>query len=260
MCYDDDATPPAPPISLGSAAGTDLVLTAADGTRFAAYQASLDNTEDTKPARIVLLPDVNGLYDFYRQLAVRLAETGHTTLVVDYFGRTLGPGPRPGDFDNDDHLPHVTRGQLITDIRAAVDHLRAQGDGPIYTMGFCLGGGASLHAGTAGLGLAGVVAFYAWTGGWATNDALPHDFVRDITCPVLGLFGADDKPVPEAVPLAFREHLTAAGIPHDIVIYPGQGHGFFERDYRGESGHEAAAADAWHRLLAFLSAPGEAVA
>lgn len=252
MCYDDESNPPPSPVTLGHATGIDLVLTAADDTKFAAYQATLDNPADRKPARIVLLPDVNGLYDFYRQLAVRLAETGHTTVVIDYFGRTVGPGPRTDDFDNDDHLPHLTREQIIVDLRAATDHLRAESNDPIYTIGFCLGGGMSLYAGTAGLGLSGVVAFYAWIGGWGTNEDLPHAFVRDITCPVLGLFGADDKPVPEAVPLAFGQHLAETGTPHDIVIYPGQGHGFFERDYKGEPGHERAAADAWHRLLAFL--------
>jgi carboxymethylenebutenolidase len=255
MCYDDESAPPVPPVSLGHATGTELVLTAADGTRFAAYQATLDNPADRKPARIVVLPDVSGLYDFYRQLAVRFAETGHTTVVIDYFGRTVGPGPRSADFDNDDHLPHLTREQIITDLRAAVDHVRTESDGPIYTVGFCLGGGMSLYAGTAGLGLTGVVAFYAWTGGWGSNEDLPHDFVRDITCPVLGLFGADDKAVPEEVPLAFRQHLAESQTPHDIVIYPGQGHGFFEKDYKGEPGHERAAAEAWDRLLAFLAVP-----
>ena len=37
MCYDDNARPPLPPGEAGPAHGEDLVLTAADGNRFAAY-------------------------------------------------------------------------------------------------------------------------------------------------------------------------------------------------------------------------------
>ena len=37
MCYDDQARPPIPPGTAGAASDEDLVLTASDGNRFAAY-------------------------------------------------------------------------------------------------------------------------------------------------------------------------------------------------------------------------------
>ena len=40
--------------------------------------------------------------------------------------------------------------------------------------------------------------------------------------------------------------------PHEIVIYPGEPHGFFELHHMGEQGHGSAAADAWERLLRFV--------
>lgn len=251
MCYDDGAQPPAPPVTTGPATGHDLQLKSADGATFAAYLARPDSPA---PARVVLLPDVNGLHDFYRELALRIAETGHTTLVIDYFGRTHGTGPRDDTFDRKVHLDKLTREQQLLDIRAAVEHLSADDpDAPIYTMGFCMGGGTSLYAGTTDLPLAGVIAFYAWTGGFGTNSALPDDFVTAIRCPVLGLFGDADSAVPTDVPRAFDEHLTSAGIPHDIVIYPGEPHGFFEMDHGGLEGHTDAAQDSWRRLLTFLA-------
>ena len=43
---------------------------------------------------MLVLPDNRGLSSFYEQLTIRLAEQGHTALVIDYFGRTAGPGAR----------------------------------------------------------------------------------------------------------------------------------------------------------------------
>ncbi len=46
MCYDDNATPPVPPVAAGPAHGEELVLTAADGNRFAAYIARPGDSAD----------------------------------------------------------------------------------------------------------------------------------------------------------------------------------------------------------------------
>ena len=39
MCFDDDSRPPIPPIAGAAVDGRELVLTASDGNRFAAYAA-----------------------------------------------------------------------------------------------------------------------------------------------------------------------------------------------------------------------------
>src|SRR5436309_9831387 len=73
MCYDDNARPPLPPSEAGAAHGEDIVLEAADGNRFAAYAA-----QPGKPtgAQILIFPDVRGLHQFYKELALRFAEIG----------------------------------------------------------------------------------------------------------------------------------------------------------------------------------------
>jgi dienelactone hydrolase len=45
-------------------------------------------------------------------------------------------------------------------------------------------------------------------------------------CPVLLLQGADDPVVPVEQAEAFRDALVAAGIPHALLIFPGEHHGF----------------------------------
>src|SRR5215472_6251125 len=80
MCFAYDATPPDPPgdawaaVAAGADAnafsGQELVLTSADGVQFAAYLA---RPSAPTGAAIVILPDVRGLYRFYKELADRYA-------------------------------------------------------------------------------------------------------------------------------------------------------------------------------------------
>lgn len=250
VCYDHDARPPAPPRVTGSASGNDLVLAASDGSRFAAYLAT---PEHPTGARAVMLPDARGLSAFYRDLAVHFAETGTAVLAIDYFGRTAGSQARSEDFDSGPHLAELRRETLLRDVGAAVGYLEAHGTGPTFVVGFCMGGGTALHAATTGLRLAGVVCFYGWTGELGKDPALPQDFAAGIRCPVLGLFGDADQAIPVAVPRALDECMKRAGVPHEIVIYPGEPHGFFELHQMGEAGHQSAATDAWRRSLDFLA-------
>jgi carboxymethylenebutenolidase len=233
----------------GAATGESLVLTAPDGNQLAAYLAT---PEHPTGAAAVVLPDVRGLNPFYWEMARRFAETGTLALAIDYFGRTAGTGPRGTDFVNDPHVAELRRETMLQDVAAGVSYLHARASGPVYAVGFCLGGGVALHAGTADAELAGVVGFYAWTGEIGRSPALPHDFAEQIRCPVLGLFGDADHAIAVEVPRALDRAMTKAGVPHEVVIYPGEPHGFFELHHMGEDGHQAAAADAWERLLGFF--------
>ncbi len=88
MCYDDNARPPVPPGgATGTAHGSDLVVTASDGNRFAAYLAM---PAAAATAQVVIFPDVRGLHQFYKELALRFAEVGIAAIAMDYFGRTAG--------------------------------------------------------------------------------------------------------------------------------------------------------------------------
>lgn len=229
----------------------DVELTAGDGNRLTAYLA---RPEGSTGPRVVVLPDAHGLNAFYREMANRFAEAGMTSLAIDFYGRTAGSGPRDAAFDIEPHLEELRRENMIRDVRAAVAYLEADGAGPVFVAGFCMGGGTALLAGTTDMGLAGVIGFYAWTGELGRDEALPDDFVAGIRCPVLGLFGGADQVISEAVPRSFTDHLQRAGVPHEIVIYPSQPHGFFELRDMGVDGREDAAADAWRRLLDFVRA------
>src|SRR5947209_9217112 len=147
MCYDANARPPVPPGEGGAAHGEDKVLTAADGATFAAYLA---RPEATAHAQVVIFPDVRGLHQFYKDLAVRFAEQGITALAMDYFGRTAGLGARDDSFEFMPHVQQLRFDTFLADAQAALANLAAGNATapPAFTVGFCMGGALSLLTGT----------------------------------------------------------------------------------------------------------------
>ncbi|MEO7000858.1 MAG: dienelactone hydrolase family protein [Ktedonobacterales bacterium] len=254
MCFDVDSQPPVEPVFGSDARGEDLTLTSADGTPLAAYLAHADSAR-AGGAGIVILPDVRGLYQFYKDLAMRFAEAGVTAIAIDYFGRTAGVTTARSD--TFDYMPHVqqTKGEQIRDdVAAAIQQLRSQPNAPaaIFTVGFCFGGGNSFNQAANRQGLAGVIGFYGRPmGGFPPGAKGPIDRVGEFTCPVLGLFGGADQGIPTEQVHQFDAALTQAGVEHEIIIYPGAPHSFFDRKYE-EFAKESA--DSWQRMLAFIQA------
>src|SRR5690606_11987193 len=192
MCFDHDSEPP---IAGGDrpSAGRDITLTAADGNEFMAFMAEGDTSSKVA---VVVLPDVRGLYQFYKDLALRFAAAGHDSVAIDYFGRTAGMGERTNDWEFRPHVEATALEGIAADVSAAIDHLRADDpDRPIFTVGFCCGGSTSWHQAANVLGLAGAIGFY----GRRRRD--PPDVVIDrvdqMDCPILALMGGDDPSIPQ---------------------------------------------------------------
>ncbi|HLY32225.1 MAG TPA: dienelactone hydrolase family protein [Ktedonobacterales bacterium] len=259
MCFDVDSQPPVQPLLGSDAQGADITLTSADGAQFAAYAARADSAA-ASGAGIVILPDVRGLYQFYKDLALRFAEAGVSAVAIDYFARTAGLTPRDDAFEFMPHVQQTRFEQISADVASAVAYLRSQrgadGKAPtsIFTVGFCFGGALSFNQAANKLGLAGVIGFYGRptrrpaTAGLSDTPG-PIDLVSQFECPVLGLFGGTDQGIPVEQANQFDQALTAAGVKHEIVIYPGAPHSFFDRK-QAEFAKEAA--DAWNRSLAFI--------
>ena len=246
MCHDHDSAPPIPPISGAAVSHDDLVLEAADGNRFAAFVAAPDEPAGTC---VVILPDVRGLYRFYEELALRFAERGHAAVAIDYFGRTAGAEKRGDDFEYMPHVDRTTREGIDADVGAAAAYLRSRGCASIVTVGFCMGGRQSWLSTAAGHGLAGAVGFYGRPGVGRDGSLGPTQRVNELEGPILGLMGGDDPGIPVEDVDAFREALETAGVEHELVIYPGAPHSFFDRK---QEQFAADSEDAWNRVLAFL--------
>jgi carboxymethylenebutenolidase len=251
MCFDHDSAPPVPHVSGAAVSHEDLVLAATDGNRFAAFAATPE--DGMNGTCIVILPDVRGLYRFYEELALRFAERGYPAIAIDYFGRTAGAEKRGGDFEYMPHVEQTTGEGVQADVAAAVAHLRSQGCGRIVTVGFCFGGRHSWLATAAGHGLSGAVGFYGRPGAGRDGSPGPIDRAAELRGPILGLMGGNDPGIPVEDVDALDAALEEAGVEHQLVVYPGAPHSFFDRK---QEEFESESEDAWKRVLAFLERVG----
>jgi carboxymethylenebutenolidase len=205
----------------------------------------------------VILPDVRGLHEFYRDLAVRFAEVGVHATAIDYFGRTAGVGPRDDEFDYMPHVLKTTPDTIALDVARAVAHVRSPGGGSarsVFSVGFCFGGRNSFNQAAGGHGLAGVIGFYGRVAEREPGDAdAPTLRARSYSCPVLGLFGGADPGISREDVDAFRQALDQAGVENEVLVYNGAPHSFFDRTY-ARYGKECD--DAWNRILRFVGVIG----
>jgi carboxymethylenebutenolidase len=262
MCFDYDSRPPELPTDLicrpigGGAAAELLTLASDDGT---AFSAALTQAPEPVEPGVVIIPDVRGLYPFYIELAERFAEAGHHAIAFDYYGRTAGLGPRDDEFDYMPHRQQVKLDQALDDLATtAVELRRRTGAGPPVTVGFCFGGSLSFVAGASpDLDLAGVAGLYGVLDPSRFDGHGVLTQAADIERPVLGLFGGADQAIPAEQIEEFESALSQAGVEHEIHVYSGAPHSFFDRK---QEEFAAESEDAWWRILGFLGRLREPVA
>ena len=247
MCYSDDARPPLPPIVGGAAADHgDLMLTAADGTKFMAYYARASRPTG---AGMVVLPDVRGLHQFFKELAQRFAEAGIDSVAIDYFARTAKTKDRSDSFDYMPEVQKTTAENIAADVAAAIAYLKSKDGGAVksvFTVGFCFGGSNSWNQSAQQPGLAGAIGFYG-------RPMRSEPFISKMKAPLMVMVaGADGATTPEQS-REFDRELTAAGVPHEQHIYEGAPHSFFDRSYEQ---WKDACDDAWRRMLDFVKKHG----
>jgi carboxymethylenebutenolidase len=227
----------------------DVTITTADGP-MRGYEAV---PEDAPRGAIVVVQEAFGVNPHIEDVTRRCAAAGYHAIAPDLFHRS-GPGSivEYGKFEQVLEFFKDVGGDdaVLTDIRAALDYLRAANfaDSRIGIVGFCFGGRVtflvSLHE-----ALGAAVGFY---GGGIVTARFPQfpALVGDsatLQTPWLGLFGDQDGSVPVDDVETLRGALAAAKVDTEIVRYPEAEHGFHcdvRPAYRAGD-----AADAWARAL-----------
>jgi carboxymethylenebutenolidase len=205
---------------------------------------------------LLLIPDVRGLSDHYRDVARRFASAGFFAFAIDLYSREGAPDlpDMEAVFRWMRELPDP---RVLADLAGGVRCLAARPEvdaGRIGITGFCMGGQYALLAACSVDGLAACVSWYGmlrYAEATAAKPASPLELAPRLRCPYLGLFGAEDAIIPLADVAELRAILDRGSQPHEIRIYPGAGHAFFN-DARPDAYRPEAAADAWPRAVEFL--------
>jgi carboxymethylenebutenolidase len=190
---------------------------------------------------VVVIHEAYGLNDNIKDITRRFADAGYVALAVDLFtdrnravcmtrymaGLLLGSVNRYG----------------INDLKAALTYLAKNRDVDTKRMGaigFCMGGGFAIAWACTDSRLKAIAPFYG------TNPR-PLEAVGRL-CPVVGSYPEKDFSANAGRKL--DEALDKSDIAHDIKIYPGAEHSFFNDT--GKAYNKAAAEDSWARVMKFF--------
>ncbi|MBD3881843.1 dienelactone hydrolase family protein [Phormidium tenue FACHB-886] len=192
---------------------------------------------------VLVLQEWWGLVPHIKDVADRFAAEGYTALAPDLFhGETTKSPDAAGQM-----LMALNIDGTAQELQKAADFLLQQEtvtSQKLGVVGFCMGGQLALLAATVSQSIGAVVDFYG------IHPNVKPDFAK-LTAPVLGFFGErDDFVTPEAA-RQLESNIRQAGGAIEAHTYTDAGHAFFN-DSRPEAYNAQAAADAWHRLLAFL--------
>lgn len=206
---------------------------------------------------MVLIHHAPGWDEWYRETTRKFAHHGYATISPNLYFRA-GHGTPEDVTAKNRAAGGVSDDQVLGDVEGAMRTLRSlpTSNGKVGVMGTCSGGRQTFLAACRVKGFDAAVE--CWGGGVVmTKEELtpkqpvaPIDYTKDLMCPLLGLFGNDDKrPSPEQVNQHEAE-LKKHGMNYEFHRYDGAGHGFFYYDrpaYRQEQ-----AVDGWNKVFAFL--------
>jgi carboxymethylenebutenolidase len=190
---------------------------------------------------VVVIHEAYGLNDNIRDITRRFADSGYAALAVDLFS----------DRNRAICMTRYMTGMLvgsvqrfgIGDLKAALTHLAAMPQvdpDRIGAIGFCMGGGFAIAWACTDDRLKAIAPFYG-------ANPRPLDAVAR-ACPVVGSY--PEKDFTANAGRSLDKALDRHGIPHDVKIYPGARHSFFNDT--GRSFDREAAEDSWSRVMAFF--------
>jgi len=206
---------------------------------------------------MVVIHHLPGWDEWYRECTRKFAHHGYAVISPNLYFRE-GHGTPEDIGAKVRGAGGVADEQVLGDVEGAMHLLRSLPfvNGKVGVFGTCSGG---RHAFLAACRLKGFGAAVECWGGRVVlskeeltpkQPVAPIDYTKDLSCPLIGVFGNEDKsPSPEQVNQHEAE-LKKHGKHYEFHRYDGAGHGFFYYDrpvYRQEQ-----AVDGWKKVLAFL--------
>jgi len=227
-----------------------------NGDAIEAYHAR--PTQATAVPGIVVIHHMPGWDEWTKEVARKLAYHGYAAIAPHLFYR-YGPG---GKWDDLMAIARTKGGvpdaQAMGDVEGSAAFLRSQpqSNGKVGVIGFCSGGRQAYMAACTLPDLNAAVDCWGGRGIAAPADLTPDkplaviDMTKDMSCPLLGIFGNDDANPDREQVNKTEEELKRHGKSYEFHRYDGAGHGFFAVDRPGYRAEQAT--DAWTKVLAFF--------
>jgi carboxymethylenebutenolidase len=199
----------------------------------------------TPRGAVLVIHENRGLNDHIRTVVGRFAAAGFTAIGLDLLSEEGGSaqfteGEVPGRLGT---VSMDAPARFVQDMQACLDELERRAPGAkLGAVGFCFGGGMMWQLiASKDPRLAAAAPFYG-------TPPANADFSGS-NAAVLAFYGELDTRV-NATRDAATTALVAAGLTHEVVTEPGANHAFFNDT--GANYNEAAASDAWARVLAWF--------
>src|ERR687892_64286 len=206
---------------------------------------------------MVVIHHAPGWDEWYRECARRFAHHGYAAISPNLYFRE-GHGTPEDVGAKVRSAGGVPDDQVLGDLEGSLRLLRSQPhvSNKVGVFGTCSGG---RHGFLAACRLKGFDALVECWGGRVApskeeltpkQPVAPIDYTKDLSCPLLGLFGEEDQNPTPAQVAQLEQELKQHGKTYAFHMYPKAGHGFFYYDrpnYRQEQ-----AVDGWKKLFAFL--------
>jgi carboxymethylenebutenolidase len=215
----------------------------------------------TRPGKVpgvVVIHHMPGWDEWITEVVRRFAHHGYAAIAPHLFAR-FGPGSPDDVTARARPQGGASDAEVMGDVAACMAFLRAQpnASGRIGVIGFCSGG---RHTYLAACTIPGIdAAVDCWGGRVIVNNpaditpkrpVAPIEYTEKLSCPLLGIFGNDDKNPTRDDVNRTEETLKRYGKTYEFHRYDGAGHSFFDWGrpaYRPEQ-----ATDAWQKVFAFL--------
>ena len=192
---------------------------------------------------LVVIHEWDGLNDWVKEQAQKLADQGYVALAVDLYRGRVAKTPEEAH----ELMRGLPQDRGLRDLRAAVAYLESQKNvdpKKIGAIGWCMGGSWALTLAEHEPTLAAAVVNY---GNLSSDD----ESLKPINAAILGSFGAQDRGIPAEDVKKFEQQMKALGKRVEVKIYADAGHRF-ENETHTDTYRAQDAEDAWRRTVAFL--------
>ena len=206
---------------------------------------------------IILVPHMPGWDELNREVARRFTQHGYAVLCPNIYER-FGHGLPADIAAKAKQEGGVSDDSVMGDCEGALQYLNAlpYSNGKAGVIGMCSGG---RHAFLAGCRVKGLNAAVECWGGRVVmakeeltpkQPVAPIDLTGALGCPLLGIFGNDDKfPTPAQVD-QHEQELKKHGKDYQFFRYDGAGHAFWSHDR--EVYRPVQAMDSWEKVFSFF--------